>query len=906
MTRALSVVPPPPRPVTKVPSGSWRPWFIAETNPLHSPLIESSSWHRRTWTRESPLCFALVYLPHHLVLQGQDPPKITFNEMHLGLTRAAKRWMQPKPWREAWVAPRGVGKALALDTPVLTVDRGWTTHGELQVGDRVFAETGAPCNVVRVSRRWADRPCYRITFSDGAQIVADENHEWWVNDRYSDLKERIEDTAKISEKWLLTEARGYKEVRYSVPVAGALQYSAADLPIAPYVLGAWLGDGTSSAGALTVGAGDLEHLVAELRREGENPTWRGKRNGAWTVSLSKPRPGLCPREHALEPVPPGEPRRYRPCRVCIAEFQRHSYRGTKIGPRTNRPLIARLRDEGVLGSKHIPEQYLAASVEQRLALLQGLMDTDGTISARGHCEFSSSNARLAQDALQLVVSLGIKAKLLEKRATIGGVDHGPTWRVSFHTVLPAFRMPRKLARIPATVRAAGNRRIVNVERVENQATSCIEVDSPSHLYLVSRSLVPTHNSSWCYLILPLWALAHGHREYAMFFSYTSKMAERQLSTLRRELETNKLLREDYPELAPQKVRGAQNTSMTVVANGGTIAAAGLFENTLGAKSGAARPDLIICDDIQKLEPVITEDERNKIVTALTSSVFPMSAPHAAIGIFGTTTSYDSPIHEVALHARGRRQVDWVADNNITPRLFPGVILDPDTGVERSLWPERWPLSETHLGAELRRSVDGKVPRSFELNYLLDPSPYGEGGEGLFREELIRYKQAAQLGGIFEHAMYIDTAPTSKRGSDRNAIVIVGRHPSRRFAVIEFAWADRVGAKRLREIIHNLYRRNPTMKTVIVEVIQGHDLWQNMLNPADDPLPPGLSYRAESYLKGDKVARVKQVLDHYETGKVFHAKKFTELEREMIMFPNPKINDDLVDALCGALRWAFAK
>lgn len=413
-------------------------------------------------------------------------------------------------------------------------------------------------------------------------------------------------------------------------------------------------------------------------------------------------------------------------------------------------------------------------------------------------------------------------------------------------------------------------------------------------------------TSWCYLILPLWALAHGHREYAMFFSYTSKMAERQLSTLRRELSTNKLLLEDYPELAPQRVKGAQNTSMTVVANGGTIAAAGLFENTLGAKSMAARPDLIICDDIQKLEPVITEDERNKIVTALTSSVFPMSADHAAIGIFGTTTSYDSPIHEVALHARGRRHVDWVADNGITPRLFPGVVLDPDTGQERSLWPERWPLTETHLGKELRRSIDGKVPRSFELNYLLDPSPYGEGGEGLFREGLIRYKQAAQLGGIFEHAMYIDTAPTAKRTSDRNAIIIVGRHPSRRYAVIEFAWADRVTAKRLREIIHNLYRRNPTMKTVIVETIQGSDLWRQMLDPDDDPLPQGLTYRAESWLKGDKVARVKQILDYYETGRVFHAKKFVELEREMIMFPNSKINDDLVDALTGALRWAFDK
>lgn len=519
----LRVVPDPPRPVVRVPRGPWRAWFVNETDPLHTAAIEHSAAYRRTWTRESPLRFALVYLKHHLVLQGTDPPVATFNEMHLALCRAAKRWMRPQRWREAWVAPRGVGK-----------------------------------------------------------------------------------------------------------------------------------------------------------------------------------------------------------------------------------------------------------------------------------------------------------------------------------------------------------------------------------------------SSWCFLILPLWALAHGHREYFLAFSYTSKMAEKQLSTLRRELATNKLLIQDYPELAPQKVRGAQNTSMTVVANGGTIAAAGLFENTLGSKSGAARPDLIICDDIQQLEPVITENERNRIITAITSSVIPMAAPHAAIGIFGTTTSYGSPIHEVALHARGRQDVGWVADNDITPRLFPGIITDPDTGLERSLWPERWPLTETHLGENLRRSIDGKTPRTFELNYLLDPSPYGEDGGQLFREELIVYKKASQLGSIFERAMYIDTAPTSTRHSDRNAIVIVARHPARTVAVVEYAWAGRISHKQLRDRIHRLCKRNPMLKTVIVETIQGRDLWRHALDPADDPLPPGVAFIDESSVKGSKVDRVKQALDWYEVGKVFHAKELTELEREMMLFPNPKINDDLVDAACGALRWAFAK
>jgi hypothetical protein len=412
-------------------------------------------------------------------------------------------------------------------------------------------------------------------------------------------------------------------------------------------------------------------------------------------------------------------------------------------------------------------------------------------------------------------------------------------------------------------------------------------------------------STWALLALPLWALAHGHREYFMAFSHTGKMAERQLATLRMELDTNELLRNDFPELAPRRVRGAANTNRTVVANGGTIAAAGVGENTLGSKSGASRPDLVAIDDVEQMDDAMSEREKSRIITAITGSIIPMAAPHAAIGLFGTTTSYGSVIHDVAEHARGRRHVDWVADNDITARVFPGVLTDPDTGAERSLWPERWPLTETHLGEALRRTPDGRVPRTFELNYLLDPSPYGDGVGALFRKELIRYKGSHEFGGVFEHCMYIDTAPTATRNSDQNAIVIVGRDPAHRRAVVEYAWAGRVPPEKLRRRIHSLVERNPTIRTLIVETIQGSDLWRQVLNPDHDPLPPGLRYVPESSVKGSKVDRVRAALVHYEAGQVFHAREFVELEREMMLFPNPKINDDLCDALCGALRWAFA-
>lgn len=412
-------------------------------------------------------------------------------------------------------------------------------------------------------------------------------------------------------------------------------------------------------------------------------------------------------------------------------------------------------------------------------------------------------------------------------------------------------------------------------------------------------------SSWCFLALPLWALAHGHRSYFMAFSHTGKMAERQLATLRMELETNTLLRQDYPELAPRRIRGASNTNRTVVANGGTIAAAGLKENTLGAKSGANRPDLIILDDIEPLEEVLPEGEKRKIETAIRSAVIPMSAPHAAIGVFGTTTSYDSVMDRVARHARGRGESEWVTNHGFTVRLFPAVRIDPDTGEERSLWPERWPLTETHLGEHLRRNDRDETPREFELNYLLDPSPFGEDAGSFWRSEMFVRKTSASLGGVWEHMLYIDGAVTRKATSDRTAMVIVGRDPARRFAIVEYAQAFRISAETLRQRIHRLAARKPTLRTVHIETNNGGDLWEEMLNPPDKPLPRQLTLDTD-WSSVSKQVRVEQALQWYETDRVFHAKEFVELEREMVMFPSPKVHDDLVDALTGALRWAFAK
>jgi recombination protein RecA len=169
-------------------------------------------------------------------------------------------------------------------------------------------------------------------------------------------------------------------------------------------------------------------------------------------------------------------------------------------------LPAQLRELGVLGDKHIPESYLRGSVAQRLALLQGLMDTDGTVSAAGagtgrgsgaaRCEFSVVSKRLASDVHELLLGLGIKVTFHEGPAVLGGRVVGTRYRLGFQTDLPVFRLPRKAARlIPLRTRRAKLRYVTAVESVPSVPVRCIQVDHPSHTYLAGRDCVPTHNTT---------------------------------------------------------------------------------------------------------------------------------------------------------------------------------------------------------------------------------------------------------------------------------------------------------------------------------------------------------------------------------------------------------------------------
>ena len=344
------------------------------------------------------------------------------------------------------------GKALALDTPIPT-PTGWRTMGELDAGDEVFNADGRPVRVVDSTEVLHGRPCYEVTFSDGTTLIADGGHQWETRTR-SDRRygrSRIVTTEQISRTLM-----SGRERNHLVEQCGAAQYAEKLLPVDPYVLGAWIGDGTSTKAEITsVDQPILDELVSA--------------------------------GYAVRPA--SGPMAYR---VGGTGHTRDPATGRY---RRNSSLNSMLRNLSLLADKHIPQGYLQSSVTQRRALLAGLMDTDGDVDALGRCDVTTVDRALAEQYRELIASLGYKPVVAVKRATLYGKECGLRYEVTFTPHEPVFRLPRKLLRQKLVGRFELGRTVASVRRVDSVPVKCIEVADPRGLYLATRSYIPTHNSS---------------------------------------------------------------------------------------------------------------------------------------------------------------------------------------------------------------------------------------------------------------------------------------------------------------------------------------------------------------------------------------------------------------------------
>lgn len=349
----------------------------------------------------------------------------------------------------------GSGKALADDTPIFTT-WGWKRHGDLQPGDYVYGPDGRP-KMVQGCTPSTIQPLHDVCFDDGATLRASGEHLWAVERDIVEKGWRRRERRTVSTTDLRLSDRGPEGKGCGpdrIAATNAVLLPPRRLLIDPYTLGAWLGDGTSIAAELCVGEEDIEHFGhlgrAALRKVATETT-----GAVYRVGLSQ--------------------------------------------------IYGLLRAMDLLGNKHIPADYLEASIEQRLAVFQGMMDTDGTCSAEGNCSYTTKLPGLADDFIQLGTSLGLKMSRRSTYKKLNGVKHGPYQVVSFtpHLGFEPFRLARKQARIKGNQNGRSRHRYISAVRpVSDGLAKCIQVEGG--LYLAGRQFVPTHNSLWLNVIWPAW------------------------------------------------------------------------------------------------------------------------------------------------------------------------------------------------------------------------------------------------------------------------------------------------------------------------------------------------------------------------------------------------------------------
>ena len=362
-----------------------------------------------------------------------------------------------------YVGLAGTGKAMPKDTLIPTPD-GEKLLGEIKVGDFVFDRKGHPTKVLGVYDRGVRR-CFELTFSDGRKTRCCDEHIWPCYTSKKNLKNLT--LQEMMEKGIRISAKS--GARFRMPINGCVEFSEKELPVHPYILGVFLGDGCCKERYLTLSSNDLP-VVEKV----------AKILNATAEKLSE---------------------------------NNYSWRFMKGGKAiTTKEVFGDIASWVMRGSneKAIPAYYLHGSSDQRIALLQGLFDTDGSVSSKsnGLASFSTTSSELYAGVSYLLRSLGLSASTSSKAVCRGRVKQNGTCSTDYvvRTHLKpdqfdvCFSLPRQIEKLKAvfgafkrpskcTERVA----LTDVREIEPCDQVCILVDNPEHLFLANDFLV-THNT----------------------------------------------------------------------------------------------------------------------------------------------------------------------------------------------------------------------------------------------------------------------------------------------------------------------------------------------------------------------------------------------------------------------------
>lgn len=346
---------------------------------------------------------------------------------------------------------RGGGKGFCNWEKILT-PFGWKEVKDILIGDQVCNPDGSVSRVIALFKR-GKQPVYKFNFTSGASVTIDEDHLWLGKFVGHKIKRNL-DYKLYTTKQILEKYQNDEHPRLMIPLTKAVQFTRpketrwGDMrPIDPYLLGLLLGDGCITGKSLSFATCDQE-IVDYCEKKLE---WTSDGKASFRI-------------------------------------------------KNGQELKKQLQDLKLLGTyshtKFIPENYLWSSIEERLAILQGLMDTDGTVDKDGRVSFTSTSEKLVKDVQFLARSLGYKATVSGPHDSVCNKqkkkDHFDVY-INGSDLQNVFRLTRKKERCTVKQPQHWQLALENIEICGEEETICFQVDNPNGL-IITNDFIVTHNT----------------------------------------------------------------------------------------------------------------------------------------------------------------------------------------------------------------------------------------------------------------------------------------------------------------------------------------------------------------------------------------------------------------------------
>ncbi|MCK5602132.1 phage terminase large subunit, partial [Candidatus Pacearchaeota archaeon] len=516
-----------------------------------------------------------------------------------------------------------------------------------------------------------------VEFFDGSVIKCHANHEWTLYDRGLRRSRTVE--TKQLEKVKLLSGVKKPRARFQLPIRRCLELPEREQLIDPYFLGYWLGDGKSSDITLFHCPEDVEGIQKISETYNISARWQHQDTGVWSVNFA-----------------------YQGIRKSLGLYD-------------------------LLNNKHIPENYLLASRKQRLELLAGLVDSDGSADPKGRIRFSNANKTLIDNVYELVMSLGFRAYITEAEpceSTSGIQGKQTVYQVGFNPDIdiPTALPRKKCLHLNFAKRVIG---LKEIRKVKPELGRCIQVDSEDGLYLVGRNLTTTHNSEIVSRRLPAYYLGKNPDKKIIATSYSADLAVAMSRDTQRIIDS-----QEYHEVFPETTLNSVNTKTTsrrnykrtadefeIVSHDGTYKCAGVCGGITGAGADLA----LIDDPLKDWKEALSPQIKQSIMDWYESTLYTRLSPNGKIIIVLTRWADDDLAGRLLKLAEEDQDKDqWEVIS--LPALYSESheYLHPKDNRKDGevLWPEQF--TEKRI-KKIRSTLSSKV---WESLFQQEPNPAG--------------------------------------------------------------------------------------------------------------------------------------------------------------------------------------